>query len=172
MSKPSLKAIPKSKRSLAKGKQIGLRSKPEGKLAWDRLPFVGKDHSKYASCWDVPMSGGFFGGIAVGESIARMYLKYVRTERGNPVALSSTLLSSMLASLAAKQPTTEDEEYALKGQRTGFLSELSNWIETAVDRLGSNLDAIPEQSFVQQANEHLTRTDAALMAAIESRGAK
>jgi hypothetical protein len=164
--------IPKSKRPLPKSKRLGLRSHPVGKLAWARLPFVGKDHSKNHSNWDVPMTGGFFGGIEVGKAIARMYLKYVRTEIGNPVALSSTLLSSMLTSLAAKQPSTKDEEHALSGQRAGFLGELSYWLSASVLRLGSSFDAISEQSFVDQVNIHLLRDDATLMALIEAGGAQ
>ena len=157
-------SIPKSKRPLPKGKPLGLRLHSEQASAWDRLPFVGKDHGKHASCWDIPMTGGFFGGIEAGKVAARLYLKYVRDERDNPVGLTSTLLSSMLTSLAAKQPSTEEEERALAGPRTGFLGELSYWLGAAAYQFGSSFDAISQQSFVEQANGHLLRDDTSFMA--------
>ena len=170
--KLSSKAIPKPKRSLPRGKRVGLRSKPQAKSAWDRLPFSGKDHSPHVSSWDVPMTGGYFGGIEVGKIVARMYFKYLRDEQANPFKFGAIHLRGILSSLDAKVPVTDEEKESLKGQRVGFMSEVGRWLEDAVLILGSSLDAIPERSFVQQANEHLARTDAALMAAIESGGAK
>ncbi|MEE5083771.1 hypothetical protein V2J74_03285 [Pseudomonas alliivorans] len=159
--------IPKSPRRVPKRKQIGLREKPEQACAWDRLPFVGRDHSKTHSSWDVPMKGGYFGGIAAGEAVFRMYLKYVRDEQGNPLALVSTHLTGMLHSLENRNPVTDEEKASVNGQRVGFFSELSKWVEASACRLGSSLDAIPHRSFVQSANEALQRNDASLMAAID-----
>ena len=161
-------AIPKSRRPLPLGKQIGLRSKQAGKLATDRLPFVGKDHG-HRSSWDVPMTGGFHGGCAAGKAVAQMLLKYIRDERSNHCRLSSCLLGSMLSSLAGKQPATTDEETAVRGQRAGSIHELPNWIEAAAEQLGASLDGVTELQLVEHANQALTRTDAALMAAIKSR---
>jgi hypothetical protein len=159
-------AIQKSKRPLPKGKQIGLRSKQTGKTAADRLPFVGKDHGHHSS-WDVPMTGGFHGGCAAGKAVAQMFLKYVRDERSNHCRLSSCLLGAMMTGLAGKQPTTTEEEEAVRGQRAGFIHELGNWIEAAAEQLGTSLDGVTELQLVDHANQALTRTDAALMAAIE-----
>jgi hypothetical protein len=164
--------IPKSKRPLPKSKQIGLRSKPEGKCAWDRLAFVGKDHCAKHSNWDVPLTGGFFGGVEVGRAAACMFLKYLRDERDNPCRLTSSNLKSVLGSMDSKVPTTEEEERSLKGHRAGFIFELAYWLESAAEKLGSSFDAIPERSLVERANESLTRTDAALMAAIDAESAK
>ena len=161
--------IPKSKRPLPKGKQIGLRSKPDGACAWDRLPFVGRDHSKYHSNWDVPLTGGFFGGVDAGRVAARMFMKYLRDERQNPCRLGSSKLRIVIASMDNKTVTTEEEMQSLKGQRTGFMSEIAYWLESAAEMLGSSFDAIPMRCFVQMANENLERTDAALHAAINSK---
>lgn len=149
-------------------KQIGLRSKPEGKTAWDRLPFVGKDHGKYQSSWDVPLTGGYFGGIEVGEIVARMFLKYLRDTRDDPLKMGSMRFGMVLEALHSRTPTTKDEESALRGQQVGFRSEIAYWLDAAAERLGSSFDAIPARSFVQQANEALLRTDAQLMAAIKA----
>lgn len=170
--KSPIKAPSKSNGSPRKGKQVGLRSKPHAKSAWDRLPFAGKDHSRHFSSWDVPMTGGYLGGIEVGKIVARMYFKYLRDEEASPFKFGAIHLQGILASLDAKVPVTDEEKASLKGQRVGFMSEVGRWLEDAVLKLGSCLDAIPERSFVQQANEHLARTDAALMAAIEARAAK
>lgn len=170
--KPAGKTIPKSKRSTPRGKQIGLRSKPHENSAWDRLPFVGKDHHANCSDWDVPLTGGYFGGIEVGESIARMYLKYLRDEQDNPIRLGTAHLQGMFNSLDARVATTKEERDSLRGQRVGFIYELGVWLEAAATRLGSSFDAIPERSFVQQASEALTRADAALMSSVSSGSAK
>ena len=161
--------LSKSKRPLPKSKRVGLRSKPEGKHAWDRLPFVGKDHSECCSNWDVPLTGGFFGGIEVGRVAGRMFLKYLRDERENPCRLGSTSLKSILASMENKVATTDEEKRSLEGQRTGFIGEISYWLESAAERLASSFDAIPMRSFVQLANESLERTDEAFHAAINSK---
>lgn len=78
----------------------------------------------------------------------------------------------MLSSLDAKKASTEEEQESLNGQRVGFMNEIVGWLNVAVIKLGSSFDAVPERSFIQQTNEHLTRTDAALKAAIESRSTK
>lgn len=155
-----------------KAKQIGLRAKPEGNTAWNRLPFVGKDHSARANDWDLPLTGGYLGGIEAGEFVARMYLKYLRDERESPIRLGSSRLQEMLNSLAAKQPSSKAEEDALRGQRVGFISEIGYWLEAAAERLGSSLDAIPERSFICQVNTALSKTDEALMTDIAARGVK
>ncbi|CAM3933525.1 hypothetical protein SAMN05216475_6283 [Pseudomonas synxantha] len=162
-------SIPKSKRPLPKSKQIGLRAKPDEKSAWERLPFVGKDHSKHFSSWDVPLTGGFFGGIEVGRVAGRMFLKYLRDERQNPCRLGSISLKSVLASMDAKVASTDEEKWSLEGHRAGFMGEISYWLESAAERLGESFDAIPMRSFVQMANEDLERTDEAFNAAINSK---
>ncbi|MBI6848608.1 MULTISPECIES: hypothetical protein [Pseudomonas syringae group] len=160
--------IPKSPRRIPKRKQIGLREKPEQATAWDRLPFVGRDHSKHHSNWDVPMKGGYFAGIDAGKLVFRMYLKYVRDEQGNPLAMCGPNLSGMLHSIEHRNPVTDEEKASVSGQRVGFFSELSKWVVASACRLGSSLDAIPHRSFVQSVNEALQRDDASFMAAIEA----
>lgn len=162
-------AIPKSKRPLPKRNQVGLRAKPEAKYAWSRLPFVGSDHGKFLSNWDVPLTGGFFGGIEAGRFAARMFMKYLRDERQNPCRLGSSSLQSVFASMDNKTPITEEEMRSLQGQRTGFISEIAYWLESAAERLGSSFDEIPMRSFVQMANESLECTDEAIHAAINSK---
>lgn len=172
IAKSARKTPPKSARSLPKCKQVGLRINPSAKSAWDQLPFVGKDHGKQVSCWDVPMTGGYFGGCEAGKIVARMYLKYVRDEHGKSMTMAATLLRSMLAGLDAKKPSSEVETDSVNGQRIGFIHELSHWIDAAAVRLGSSLDAIPQRSFIDQASFELSRDDASLMAAIAARGEK
>lgn len=165
-------SISKSPRPLPKSDSITIRTKVEGKTAWDRMPFVGKDHGKHETNWDVPLSGGYFGGIEVGQVAARLYLKYLRDERESPLRMGSSHLESVLRDLYRKTASTQQEEESLRGQRVGFVSELGHWLEHAAERAGSCLDAIPQRSFVQQANESLAKNDAALVAAIELRSAQ
>ncbi|WP_177331249.1 MULTISPECIES: hypothetical protein [Pseudomonas] len=143
------------KRSRTKAKQFGLRAHPEKSGPWGRLPFVGQDHGAREGNWDVPMTGTFLGGVEAGKSIAHVYLKYLRDERDNPFSLSASLLASMLYSMALKEPSTREEQTALNGQRTGFLGELSRWLEQAAVRLGSDLDRLTEQQLIDNANRWL-----------------
>ncbi|WP_060513009.1 hypothetical protein [Pseudomonas sp. NBRC 111124] len=136
----------------ARAKNKRLRAHPKKSGSWGRLPFVGKDHGKQESCWDIPMTGTFLGGVEAGKSIAHIYLKYLRDERGNQFSLSSSLLGSMLYSMALKQPATKEEQTALNGQRAGFLGELSRWLEQAAVRLGSDLDRLSEQQLIDNTN--------------------
>ncbi|PPB14725.1 hypothetical protein HV87_08320 [Pseudomonas aeruginosa] len=101
------------------------------------------------------MTGTFLGGVEAGKSIAHIYLKYLRDERGNQFSLSSSLLASMLYSMALKQPASKEEQTALNGQRAGFLGELSRWLEQAAVRLGSDLDRQTEQQLINNANRWL-----------------
>lgn len=162
-------SIPKSKRLLPQGKHIGLREKTQEKYASDRMPFVGKDHHKLASNWDVPLTGGFFGGLDAGAVIARMFIKYLRDQRDDQLRMGASRLRMMLTSLELKKASTPDEQHSLNGQRAGFIGELFDWIDAAAMRHGSALDAIPQRSFIQQVNEHLARTDADCLAAIDSK---
>ncbi|EIK94034.1 hypothetical protein PMM47T1_24109 [Pseudomonas sp. M47T1] len=162
------KAIPKSKHPLPQGKPIGLRVKPQGNSAWARMPFVGDDHHKLPSCWDVPLTGGFFGGLDAGKTIARMFIKYLRDQKDDPLRMGASRLRMMFTSLELMKPSTPDEQHSLNGQRAGFISELFEWIDAAAMRHGAALDAIPQRSFIQQVNEHLVRTDHAYMAAVNS----
>lgn len=154
------------RRPKPKSTPTGLRAKPEGKAKYDRLPFVGKDHGP-RSFWDVPLTGGYFGGIDAGHAIARMYLKYARDTRDDPITNGSRLLESILISIDAKRPATKEEQDSLCGQRVGFMSEICWWLQAAVNRIGSTFDAIPERSFIALANESLLRNDADLMARIK-----
>lgn len=145
-------AVGKAKRSRQKAKRAGLRAHPDKAGPWNRLPFVGKDHGKHESNWDVPMTGTYLGGVEAGKSIAHIYLKYLRDERGNQFSLSSSLLGSVLYSMALKQPATKEEQAALNGQRAGFLGELSRWLEQAAVRLGPDLDQLSEQQLIDNTN--------------------
>jgi hypothetical protein len=155
------------KRKPIRRKQLGLRLHPKGKLARDRLPFVGDDHGKH-SCWDVPLTGSFFGACETGKTMAHLYLKYVRDEKDNPVALGGTLLCSMLKSLTGKESSNEAEEKIRVGQLAGFVSELSNWLKGAACELGSSLDHVGEQQLVDRANHWLSLDEANFSALINS----
>jgi hypothetical protein len=135
-------------------KQAGLRIRPTSKLSWDRLPFVGKDHGRH-SCWDVPLTGSYLGGCEVGKAIAHMYLKYVRDERDNHVALGGPLLHSMIQDLVGKDAISEDEQKVKRGQIAGFASELASWLKGAACELGYSLDRCSEQTLVDRTNRWL-----------------
>lgn len=166
------KSIATAVRPQSKRKQIGLRVKSEKSDAWERLPFVGKDHGGTLTCWDVPLTGGYFGGIEVGKIVARMYFKYLRDHQKDPILFGSIHLRGIIEALNAKVPATEEEAQSLKGQKVGFMSEIGYWLESASREIGACLDAIPERAFVQQANESLDKTDASLMEKLNARVGK
>ena len=61
-----------------------IKRKTRGKPGFRRLPFVAGWRTESASpCWNVPASGGYFGGYETGEAMAQAFLKFLREEKGD-----------------------------------------------------------------------------------------
>ncbi|MEO4014794.1 hypothetical protein [Pseudomonas rossensis] len=121
-----------------------LREKPRAKLEIHRLPFVGRDHvapkSGGISFWDVPLTGGYLGGIETGSAIASMFLVHLRRQGsgGDRQAIS---LSNIYCEMIARIPGTMEETDTLKGQVVGFSGVIQEWLKASVQQFGENLEA-------------------------------
>lgn len=139
-------------------KRTKLRTKPRAKLQMHQLPFVGRDHVKPDhggfSFWDVPLTGGYFGGNETGSAIGNMFLVHLRQSKNadNSCALH---LAGILNSLRERVPTTKEEADTLKGQAVGFGSVIGQWLMAAVEHLGHNLDKVDHDKLLYAANAGL-----------------
>ncbi len=121
-----------------------------------RLPFVGNEHTedKSFSFWNVPAKGGYSGGCETGESIAGMYLKYIRDSSDSESGMYlQWMILAWMERLASGGIQYESPEYtALKGQMVGFMSVISRRVVASARRLGSDLDNISYESLLDRAN--------------------
>lgn len=121
-----------------------------------RLPFVGDEHTedKSFSFWNVPAKGEYSGGCETGESIAGMYLKYIRDSSDSDSGMYlQWMILAWMERLASGDIQYESPEYTvLKGQMVGFMSAISRRVVAAARRLGSDLDNISYESLLDRAN--------------------
>ena len=71
-----------------------LAFRPKKKASSRRLPFVGNEHTlgKDFSYWNIPASGGYFGGNKTGEAVAYMLLKHLRENLNTPDSINYVYL--------------------------------------------------------------------------------
>lgn len=155
-----------------------IKCKTRGKPGFRRLPFVAGLRSESAApCWNVPASGGYFGGYETGEAMAQAFLKFLHEE---PDDLPSYWLTDIVQSfmvrfeqeggkaMADRSPCSERSEtfQAFRGQYCGFFNTVSQWLAASAKHLGSNLDRITEQDLVHRANAGLSFDHVAYMASL------
>ncbi len=134
-----------------------LAFRPRQKYPVRRLPFVGREHTadQSFSMWNVPASGGYFGGNMTGEAIATMYLKHVRE---HDAEICAPMLGGMVIAWA-RRLTAGDilpgsaEEDSLRGQMVGFAHVLSTWLLAAARHMGDSLDARGNDALLAKANK-------------------
>lgn len=137
--------------------RMKLRAKHRAKLDMHRLPFVGRDHVQEENggvCfWDVPFTGGYFGGNETGEAIAYIYLAHLRHMSGNK---SHKLgLGPILSEMMRRIPRTKEEHDSRCGQLIGFASVIGTWLGAAVDQLGERLETADQVGLLKAANAGL-----------------
>ena len=122
-----------------------------------RLPFVGREHTadQSFSMWNVPASGGCFGGNITGEAIATLYLKQVRE---NDAEICAPVLGGMVIAWARRlaagdiRPGSAEED-SLRGQMVGFAHVLSKWLLAAARHMGDSLDTRGNDALLAKANK-------------------
>ena len=133
----------------------------EGTSPCHRLPFVGR---KDSFGWDVPLRGGYDGGIETGRALALTYLKHLRGIVADPIGglhLQDIALS-MARHFAANDGLTDipvlkqpEELRTLRGQIVGFFEVISEWSAASAKELGANLDRLDDAELLQRANRGL-----------------
>lgn len=155
-----------------------IKRKTRGKPGFHRLPFVANWHAKSsAPLWNVPASGGYFGGYRTGEAMAQAFLKFLREDELD--SLSADRLTGIAESFMVRfaqeggearqnQFSAEwgDAYQSFRGQYVGFFNTLSRWLVASAKHLGSSLDGVEEQDLVRRANAGLGFDEAAYMAAL------
>jgi hypothetical protein len=142
------------------------------KNSWQRLPFISSNARAKAPNWNVPATGGYFGGYKTGECLAVAFLKYQRLHDVGD--LSSVVESFMIrfeaegGSAMLNRPASEWSESfrALRGQYCGFFSCLSYWLHCAATAQGGDLDTTAEQDIEQVANDGLKFNEKAFMSEV------
>ncbi|MDD3676036.1 hypothetical protein [Thauera propionica] len=157
---------------------LPIKRKTRVKRGFRRLPFVaGRSANSAAPCWNVPASGGYFGGYETGEAMAQAFLKFLREEEGGfPAYWLTFIVESFMIrfeqeggkAMADRVPCSERSEtfVAFRGQYCGFLNTVSQWLAASAKHLGASLDRISEQDLVRRANAGLGFDQAAYMASL------
>lgn len=132
--------------------------------AFNQLPFI-DEHG--LSGWDVPASGGFFGGQRTGEALAVMFLKHLR-EHGGKDRQSLELLAVVRGmvdryeqeggrAMCNRRLSQRSEGFnTLNGQMVGFMGVVGNWLVAAAQHMGTSLDDIDNQALLTKANAGLS----------------
>ncbi|OQS31132.1 hypothetical protein [Chromobacterium haemolyticum] len=142
------------------------------KQAFRRLPFVNK------TLWDVPATGGYFGGYDTGEALALMFLKFLRQREANGIEPHHlTWLAEAFMARAEEEggqamadlpiPEQTDSYGSFRGQYVGFFNTLTMWLSAASKHLGSKLDDIDDKTLLAQANAGLGFDEAAYLASLK-----
>ncbi|MBH3308338.1 hypothetical protein I5P84_02570 [Pseudomonas mosselii] len=145
--------------------RVKLREKPRAKLDMHRLPFVGRDHvtnEDGSYCfWDVPLTGGYFGGNETGQALAFTYLAHLRRMNGSKAHPLHTLsLRSIFGAMMKRTPGSKAEKDSRSGQLVGFASVIDDWLRAAVDQFGRELDDIDHKKLLALANAGLVEAEA------------
>ncbi|ODC03497.1 hypothetical protein BFW38_08000, partial [Terasakiispira papahanaumokuakeensis] len=91
-----------------------------------QLPFIDNVPGKRGlSFWAVPKTGGYSGGCKTGESLARIYLKQLKTHHTD---FNEGRLQSIVLDMCEVERGGDPEQGALCGQVVGFFSELECWL--------------------------------------------
>lgn len=133
-----------------------LRHHPHGHTPFHRLPFVGR------TAWQVPATGGYFGGYATGEAMALSFLHYLRAGNDD---LPETRLAQIVTAFAAHLAEADDSgRDSVRGQAIGFCNTLSGWLTRAARQWGDTL--APPRDLVRRANAGLGFDEAAYLASL------
>ena len=100
----------------------------------------------------MPKTGGYSGGCKTGESLARIYLKHLKTHHPD---LNEGRLQSIVLDMCEVERGGDPEQGARCGQVVGFFSELECWLIAAVRHLDGGLDQDENKTLLKAANAGL-----------------
>lgn len=114
-----------------------------------KLPFVAYQFKRSSTpCWNVPATGGYFGGYQTGQSLALLYLKQQRLAKGNYGSLVNVVESMMMAyereggkAMHAQAMEQWSESFnAFRGQYHGFFNTIAELVMQAAKQLSTNIN--------------------------------
>jgi len=143
-----------------------IRRKTRVKSAFRRLPFVGNGIKNAPHCWNVPATGGYFGGYETGEAMAYALLKNMREDK--TVFPKNDSLRDVAEAFMIRFEQEGGEEMEKRicnewsdsfnsflGQRTGFFNTISRFLSAATKVMGSEFDLLSEDELLNRANAGL-----------------
>ncbi|ABC29659.1 hypothetical protein HCH_02884 [Hahella chejuensis KCTC 2396] len=140
-----------------------LKFKPREKFPVRRLPYVGFAKRRSGLCyWNVPPSGGYFGGQETGEALARIYLKHVNDQGRD---YGGHLQHVVLDMFGCDRDGTPERD-ALRGQVVGFFCELEKFLAAAMKAVDVGVSDEDAQALLKRANDFLHFDEAAYMASL------
>lgn len=132
-----------------------------------RLPFVSAKRSEIGelsfSYWDVPKTGGYFGGNITGQALARLYLQHLKAMTND----TGGTLQQIVLDMLDLDSEGDEESDTRRGQVVGFFSELENWLSPAVKHLSGGLEQEEPNELLKLANTGLNFDETAWMKALE-----
>jgi hypothetical protein len=155
---------------------LPIKPKTGKEPSFRRLPFVAGMRSKARSpYWNIPASGGHFGGYETGVAMALSMLKYMRdddSESGPSITCPLAFIAESLMKRfeeegghemsSRKMDDWSDSFHSFRGQYAGFFGTLRDWLIVAArSNLGRNLDNMTEELLIARANAGLGFNDKA-----------
>lgn len=122
-----------------------------------RLPYVGRQHhsdeSDHIGFWDVPLTGGYSGGLKTGKGLALIALKFISTtedagDGGHLKDIAAAWIDR--ASLASP-----DELDVLTAQVMGFMSAIGSFTRASAVTSRLKLAQVDDKAALKKANEGL-----------------
>jgi hypothetical protein len=114
---------------------------------------------------NLPATGGYMGGCAVGTAMAIALLKRMRADEPGLAFLQMQYMITEFMKcmelegghMAYDRPITERTaaQDSRRGQYAGFFQTLSHWMEAAVREMGSGLDCTSEEELLAQTSSGL-----------------
>lgn len=137
------------------------------------LPFVARRFGSSTPCWNVPATGGYFGGYKTGEALAVLFLEQQRVGQKNMSALTIIIESMMMAyereggKAMHSQPMEQWTESfnSFRGQYVGFLNTIQSHLMRAFSAGGYCPPTVRE--LMDHANKGLEFDEKAYFASLE-----
>jgi len=114
------------------------------------LPFVDFCPMKQGmSFWNVPKTGGFYGGVTTGSALAKIYIKHLidgsYEDEGGLLQLIAKDMSKTVC-------VNTEEQRAINGQITGFFREIEQFMKYVGFISDGNLNRFDRASNLEAAN--------------------
>lgn len=156
-----------------------IQNKRDYKPSFRSLPFVAGWRSKTKTpYWNVPATGGYFGGYETGAAMATAFLKFIRSSNKDVHGYLPWIVDSFArrieqeggSEMADRRYGKTSESYdSLRGQYVGFFNTLASALLNHA-KTCDYLDGVSERELVASANAGLGFDQSAYMASLSEQG--
>ena len=150
---------------VSKTPAFSIRFKNRFKHPIKRLPFHSSHPEKPGPYyWNVPQSGGYFGGCTTGSNLALIYLKHLKEHGYSSYGCLQNIALDMFDHDRDKSEASD----SLRGQVVGFFSLLDEWLFAAASQHSEALDTLDSKKLLRTANDGLNFDSNAYMTHLAS----